>query len=272
MDKKTAGFVDATVFQCPTKMGKGVLVTPTMHGNLLIGPTAEDIDDKEGTFTTAEGLAEVLEKAGLSADNLPTRQVITSFAGLRAHEDGGDFIIGEVPDCPGFFDAAGIESPGLTSAPAIGVYVAQLITERDHAPEKKNFVAKRKGIPCMATASPEERKRLVAANPLYANVVCRCELVTEGEIVDAINRPLGAKTLDGIKRRVRAGMGRCQAGFCTPKQMDILSRELGIPLEDIVKSGKDAKILCGPTKQADPNGTICFGYTNAADLESRKQN
>lgn len=118
----------------------------------------------------------------------------------------------------------------------------------------------------------EERNELIRRNPAYGNIVCRCESVSEGEILDAIHRPLGARSLDGIKRRTRAGMGRCQAGFCTPKQMDILSRELGIPLEDIVKSGKDAKILCGPTKQADPNGTICFGYTNAADLESRKQN
>ncbi len=269
MDKKTLGFVHATIFQCPTKMGKGVLVTPTCHGNLLIGPTAEDIDDKEATATTAKGLAEVLAKAGLSAEHIPVRQVITSFCGLRAHEDGGDFILGECADCPGFFDAAGIESPGLTSAPAIGVYMAELIQEKDRRPEKKNFTAKRKGIPCMATASPEERRRLVAENPLYANVVCRCELVTEGEIMDAIHRPLGAKTLDGIKRRVRAGMGRCQAGFCTPKQMDILARELGTDIGDIVKSGPEARILEGHTKEDDPVGTIAFGMKNRTDTEAQ---
>ncbi|MCI2048935.1 MAG: NAD(P)/FAD-dependent oxidoreductase [Lachnospiraceae bacterium] len=245
MDKKTKGFVNATIFQCPTKMGKGVLVTPTCHGNLLIGPTSVDIEDKEGVNTTAEGLADVVEKAGLSAEDLPTRQVITSFAGLRAHEDGGDFIVAEAADCPGFFDAAGIESPGLTSAPAIAKYMAELITEKDKAPEKTGFKAERKGIPCMAEATPEERKALVAENPLYANVICRCELVTEGEIVDAINRPVGATTLDGVKRRVRAGMGRCQAGFCTPKQMDILARETGRDLQDIVKSGSGSQLLDG---------------------------
>lgn len=250
MDKKTQGYVHATIFQCPSKMGKGVLVTPTAHGNLLIGPTAADIDDKECTATTAEGLAFVLEKAGLSAKNLPTRDVITSFCGLRAHEDGGDFILGENSECPGFFDAAGIESPGLTSAPAIGKYIAEMINEKVPAPEKRNFTGTRKGIFCMATATEEERREQVKRNPLYANVVCRCELVTEGEIVDAINRPLGATTLDGIKRRVRAGMGRCQAGFCTPKQMDILARERGVDLADIVKSGPDAKFLTGRTKEA----------------------
>ena len=248
MDKKTRGFVDATIFQCPTKMGKGVLVTPTSHGNLLIGPTSVNVGDREGMNTTADGLAEVLEKSGISAEKIPTRQVITSFAGLRAHEDGGDFIIGETEDCPGFFDAAGIESPGLTSAPAIGEYVAELIQEKSPAPEKRDFTAVRKGIPCMANCTPEERKKLVAENPLYANVVCRCELVTEGEIMDAIHRPLGATTLDGIKRRVRAGMGRCQAGFCTPKQMDILARETGRDLQDIVKSGPDSHLLEGRTK------------------------
>lgn len=248
MDKKTAGFVNATIFQCPTKMGKGILVTPTAHGNLLLGPTSEDITDKENTETTAAGLEEVLAKAGLSAKELPVRQVITSFTGLRAHSDSGDFIVGEAADCPGFFDAAGIESPGLTSAPAIGRYLAERINERFPAPEKTDFIAVRKGIPCMADAGPEEKKRLIAENPLYANVVCRCELVTEGEIVEAIRRPVGAKTLDGIKRRVRAGMGRCQAGFCTPRQMEILARELGIDAEAIVKSGPGARLLTGRAK------------------------
>ena len=248
MDRKTQGFVNATIFQCPTKMGKGVLVTPTTHGNLLIGPTSVDIDDKECTATTADGLDTVLEKAGLSAEHIPTRQVITSFAGLRAHEAGGDFILSEADDCQGFFDAAGIESPGLTASPAIGEYMAELINEKYPAPVNKSFDGHRVGIPCMSTASAEERKELVRKNPLYANVVCRCELVTEGEIVDAINRPLGAKTLDGIKRRVRAGMGRCQAGFCTPKQMDILARELGIDQGDIVKSEPGAHMLEGRTK------------------------
>ncbi len=248
LDKKTGGFVNATIFQCPTIMGKGVLVTPTAHGNLLLGPTAEDVEDKEGTNTTPEGLEVILARTGLSAEHIPSRQAITSFAGLRAHEDGDDFVIEEVADVPGFFDAAGIESPGLTSAPAIGEYIAELIQEKAPAPAKEDFVATRQGIPSMALADEEEKKRLIAANPLYGSVVCRCELVTEGEIVDAIHRPLGATTLDGIKRRVRAGMGRCQAGFCTPKQVEILARELGIDQEEITKNGSDSRLLKGKTK------------------------
>ncbi len=248
LDKKTGGFVNATIFQCPTIMGKGVLVTPTAHGNLLLGPTAEDVEDKEGTNTTPEGLEAILARTGLSAEHIPSRQAITSFAGLRAHEDGDDFVIEEVADAPGFFDAAGIESPGLTSAPAIGEYIAELIQEKAPAPAKEDFVATRQGIPSMALADEEEKKQLIAANPLYGSVVCRCELVTEGEIVDAIHRPLGATTLDGIKRRVRAGMGRCQAGFCTPKQVEILARELGIDQEEITKNGSDSRLLKGKTK------------------------
>lgn len=248
LDKKTGDFVNATIFQCPTIMGKGVLVTPTAHGNLLLGPTAEDVKDKEETNTTPDGLEVILSRTGLSAEHIPSRQAITSFAGLRAHEDGDDFIIEEVADATGFFDAAGIESPGLTSAPAIGEYVAALIQEKVPALVKEDFVAKRQGIPSMALATEEEKKRLIAENPLYGSVVCRCELVTEGEIVDAIHRPLGATTLDGIKRRVRAGMGRCQAGFCTPKQVEILARELGIDEDEILKNGPDSGLLKGKTK------------------------
>lgn len=248
MDKQTKGFVHSTIFQCPSKMGKGVLVTPTCHGNLLLGPTAVDVEDKEAVNTTAEGLARVLAAAGLSAKNLPTRQVITSFAGLRAHEDKDDFILGEPEDAENFFDAAGIESPGLSSAPAIGAYLADQIAEKLSARRNPDYNGHREPIPCMAAASPREREALVRENPLYASVVCRCELVTEGEILDAIHRPVGARTLDGIKRRVRAGMGRCQAGFCTPRQADILSRELGVDLNAITKHGPGSALLEGMTK------------------------
>lgn len=248
MDKQTRGFVHSTIFQCPSVMGKGVLVTPTAHGNLMVGPTAEDVRDKEAVNTTAEGLNKVLETAGLSAKNLPTRQVITSFAGLRAHEDGDDFILGEPEDAENFFDAAGIESPGLSSAPAIGRYLAEQIAEKLQAEENPAFNGHRDPIPCVANASVEEREALVKKNPLYARVVCRCELVTEGEILDAIHRPVGARTLDGIKRRVRAGMGRCQAGFCTPRQADLLAQELGIDLDQVTKRGKGSELLEGFTK------------------------
>lgn len=249
MDKKVGDFVKHTIFQLPTIYGKGVLVTPTVHGNLLTGPTAIDIDDPEAVNTTSAGIEELLKKASLSVENLPARQVITSFAGIRAHESKGDFVLGEPADAPGFFDAAGIESPGLTCAPAIGRYIAGLVVDRLQPKQKESFIGKRKGIPNMAQASTKEREELIKSNPLYANVVCRCELVTEGEILDAIHRPLGATTLDGIKRRTRAGMGRCQAGFCSPKQVEILARELGKDISEIAKNEPGSEFITGFIKE-----------------------
>ena len=249
MDKKIGQLVSHTIFQMPTAMGKGVLVTPTVHGNLMVGPTATDISDKEGVDTTAEGLDEVLKKAALSVKSLPRGVTITSFAGLRAHEDHDDFILGEVKDAPGFFDAVGIESPGLTSAPAIGEWMAEKIVEKlrktQKVEEKKAFQETRKDIPNIASMDQAEAAALIAENPAYGTIICRCEKVTEGEIIDAIRRPLGARSLDGIKRRTRAGMGRCQAGFCSTKVMDILARELGIPLEEVTKAGGASGMLTG---------------------------
>lgn len=255
MDKEAGSYVSHTVFQLPGAYGKGVLVTPTVHGNLLAGPTAEDIEDKEGTGTTARGMETLLAKGSKSVEGLPVRQVITSFAGLRAHMvsfDGmetDDFVIGEAEDAPGFFDAAGMESPGLSCAPAVGEYVAGLVSEKLSAKEKEDFKATRKGMPNMAEADREERERLIGEDPAFANVICRCELVTEGEIVAAIRRPLGATTLDGIKRRTRAGMGRCQAGFCAPKTVEILARELGKDISQITKAGGESKFLTGINKE-----------------------
>lgn len=248
LDRTVGNLVSSTVFQLPTKMGKGILVTPTVHGNLLLGPTAQDIEDKEATCTTKEGMAKVLEQAAKSLKDLPSKSVITSFAGLRAHEDGGDFVIGEVCDAPGFIDVAGIESPGLTCAPAIGVYVADLLQSIRPAALRKDFKANRKGVPSMSLATDDEKQRLIKENPAFANVICRCEQVTEGEILAAIHRPLGAVTLDGIKRRTRAGMGRCQAGFCAPKTVEILARELSVDMEQITKSGKESGFLIGYNK------------------------
>lgn len=249
MDKKIGQLVSHTIFQMPTAMGKGVLVTPTVHGNLMVGPTATDISDKEGVDTTAEGLDEVLKKAALSVKSLPRGVTITSFAGLRAHEDHDDFILGEVKDAQGFFDAVGIESPGLTSAPAIGEWMAEEIVEKlrktQKVDEKKDFQETRKDIPNIASMDQAEAAALIAENPAYGTIICRCEKVTEGEIIDAIRRPLGARSLDGIKRRTRAGMGRCQAGFCSTKVMDILARELGIPLEEVTKAGGASRMLTG---------------------------
>ena len=242
-DKEAGGKVSHTLFQLPTALGKGVLVTPTVHGNLMAGPTAEDIQDKEEKATSRDGLAKVLGKASLSVQGLPKGQVITSFAGLRAHEQKGDFIIGEVENAAGFIDIAGIESPGLSCAPAIGELAAELVDGLLTPELKTDFAADRRGIPNMANASEEERQKLISGNSAYANVICRCEMVTEGEILSAIHRPLGATTVDGIKRRTRAGMGRCQAGFCTPRTVEILARELGVDESEIQKAGTGSYYL-----------------------------
>ena len=243
-DKKVGGTVSSTIFKLPGAYGKGVLVTPTVHGNLLLGPTAIDTLDKEEVNTTKTGLDTVQTTAGKSIKAVPFKSVITSFAGLRAHEAGDDFVVGE-SSVKGFFDAAGIESPGLSAAPAIGVFLADMVGEFLDSTKKAGFIAKRNGIPNVALASREERDRLIKDNPMYANVICRCELVTEGEIVDAINRPVGATTLDGVKRRTRAGMGRCQAGFCSPKTLEILARELGKDITEITKHGEGSEFLSG---------------------------
>ncbi len=249
MDKKVGDYVNSTIFQLPTIYGKGVLITPTVHGNLLTGPTAVDIEDKENTQTTADGLADLLKRVAVSVPTVPTRQIITSFTGLRAHWTEHEFIIKEVEGAPGFIDVAGIESPGLSSSPAIGEYVAELVQGIYPMEKKADFKAVRKGIPNVAEASFAERQELIKKNPAYANVVCRCEVVTEGEIMDAIHRPLGATTLDGIKRRTRAGMGRCQSGFCAPKTVEILARELGKDVSEITKSGEGSNYLTGYNKE-----------------------
>ncbi len=248
-DKTASAVVDKTVFQMPSALGKGILVTPTIHGNLLIGPSAFDMEEKEMNNTTASGLEEIMRKASRSIKNVPYRQIITSFCGLRAHEAGDDFIIEEAKDAPGFFDAAGIESPGLTCAPAIGRYIADILVNRLGPEKKKDFVPTRKGIHNIMELTVEEREKKIAQNPAYANIICRCENISEGEILEAIHRPLGATTLDGVKRRTRAGMGRCQAGFCTPKTMEILARELGVDLMEITKFGSESRLITGRNKE-----------------------
>ena len=250
LDKTAGNLVSKTIFALPGKFGKGILVAPTVHGNLILGPTAIDIEDKEGTNTTREGLDQVIAKCGMNVKNIPMRSVITSFAGLRAHEDGHEFLIGELEDAPGFIDCAGIESPGLTSSPAIGEMVAEILREKLNLEKNENFVATRKGVLDPDSLSKEERIELIRKNPAYGNIICRCEMITEGEILDAIHRPLGAKSLDGVKRRTRAGMGRCQAGFCSPRTMEILARERHVSMFDITKSGGESKIVVGTNKDS----------------------
>lgn len=248
LDKSAGKHVGRTVFALPGRYGKGVLVTPTIHGNLLVGPTAIDTADREGTNTTREGLDQVIERAGMNVSNLPMREVITSFAGLRAHEEQDEFIIEEVGDAQGFIDCAGIESPGLSSCPAIGEMVAQILKEKLKLEVNSDFIPTRKGILDPKTLGKEEQIALIKAKPEYGNIICRCEMITEGEIVDAIRRPLGARSLDGVKRRTRAGMGRCQSGFCSPRTMEILARECEMDMCDITKSGGNSRIVLGFNK------------------------
>ena len=248
LDKTTGGFVKHTIFPQPTKLGKGILVAPTIHGNTLVGPTAIDIEDKEAVATTQEGFDEILKKSSMYVSNAPVRQVITSFAGLRAHEDNHEFILGEPEDAPFFFDCAGIESPGLTSSPAIGEYMGEMISSKFGFEKKENWIAGRKDVLKPSELSLEERNELIKKEPAYGRIICRCESITEGEILDAIHRPLGARSLDGVKRRTRAGMGRCQAGFCSPRVMEILQRELGIPLEEVRKNDAGSYLVLEKTK------------------------
>ena len=245
MDKEVGDLVSHTIFQLPGKGGKGVLVTPTVHGNLLVGPNAFDMQDKEATDTTPEGTDEIKAKALKSVPSVPYNKMITGFAGLRAHEAGGDFILGEAEDAEGFFDAAGIESPGLTAAPAIGEYIAGLVAEKAGAAKKADFIATRKGIPEVAKLPPKERAELIARRPEYGRIVCRCENISEGEILDAMDRTLGARSMDGIKRRVRQGMGRCQAGFCTPGTIELIAKKLGIPMEQVAKNRPGSEFIKG---------------------------
>lgn len=248
LDHSAQGHVSHTVFQLPGKFGKGVLVAPTVHGNIIVGPTAIDIEDKEGVATTQAGLDEVRAKCGLAVKDVPLRQTITSFAGLRAHEARHEFFIGEVQ--PGFVDCAGIESPGLSSAPAIGVMVSGIVRDILKLEENPDFEAKRKGILDPKGLDAEAHAALIRENPAYGTVICRCETVTEGEIIDAIRRVPGARSVDGVKRRVRAGMGRCQGGFCSPRVMEILARELGVDQSAVTKAGAGSELIVGVNKDA----------------------
>lgn len=246
LDKDTKGFVNHVIFNLPTEKGKGILVTPTIDENTLLGPTSTFIDEKIDRVTTRESLQEVIEKSAHTIKNPPLNMVITSFSGNRAHEKGGDFILKESVE--NFYDCIGIESPGLTSAPAIGEYMAGMVSEKLSLADNKSFTNDRKPTPKTCELSLEAHDKLIKENKLYGKIICRCESVTEGEIVDAIHRPLGAKTVDGIKRRVRASAGRCQGGFCLTAIMEILARELGEDFKDVVKNSKDSYYVEGRSK------------------------
>ena len=246
LDKECGSFVQRTVFHTPTKMGKGILVSPTVDGNLLLGPTATDIEDKEDKSVTAEGYAQIISRAGDNVSGIPFGKVITSFCGLRAVGSTGDFII-KLRD--GVLTLGGIESPGLTSAPAIAEYVEELLRDSGvEMIEKSDYEPRRRPSHAFNNMTLEEKNEVIKRDPRYGRIVCRCEGITEGEIVDAIHTNPGARDVDGIKRRTRSGMGRCQGGFCSPIVVQIIARELGIPFEEVTKFGKGSTINYGKTK------------------------
>ncbi|MBM7613770.1 NAD(P)/FAD-dependent oxidoreductase [Alkaliphilus hydrothermalis] len=248
-DKSVGDYVKRVIFQTPTKHGKGVLVLPTVHGNLLIGPTSDFIDDPEATETTKEGLQSLKEKTNSVVPNFPFHTVITSFAGLRAKVATNDFFIEESKESKGFINVAAIDSPGLSAAPAIGEMVTKLLFGIAGGFDLNlSFNPTRRPNINFMVLSDEEKAELIQRDPRYGRVICRCESVTEGEIVDIINRKAGATNLDAIKRRARAGAGRCQGGFCGPRVMEILARELNVDITSIVKDSKESYILTGPTK------------------------
>ena len=248
LDKTSGGVVSHTIFRTPSAMGKGILVTPTVDGNLLLGPTAEDMEDKNDTATTTEGLSTVLTRCTETTTGINLRDTITSFCGLRAVGNTGDFIIHSTAEH--FINAAGIESPGLSASPAIAEYITEML--RDMGLElikNENFSPIRKPAHHFREASVAEKNRMIVENRAYGRIICRCEGVSEGEIREAIRTNPPARDLDGVKRRTRAQMGRCQGGFCMPYITEILSEELGVTYESITKNGGSSKLMTGKTKE-----------------------
>ena len=243
VDRAFSGAFSHTIFKIPGKMGKGILVSPTVDGTIILGPTAEPQESREDTSTTQEGLEMVSREARFTWPGLPQRAYITSFAGLRAHLSLHEFVLGEPVDAPNFFNAAGIESPGLTASPAIGLELALRIAGRLGARMRDDFNPCRRPVRRFREMTLEEKAAAIAENPQFANIICRCECVTEAEIRDCIRRTIGARTVDGVKRRTRSGMGRCQGGFCQPKVVAILAEELGVSPEEILKDELGSNVL-----------------------------
>lgn len=248
LDKSQGEMFERTLFQCPGKLGKGILVTPTVHGNLLVGPDAKDTLEKDFLRTASKNLDFIRETSYRTTQKINFRESVRNFAGLRAVSDRGDFILEEAKTVKGFIDVAGIKSPGLTSAPAMAIDVVGLLEKSGlQLSKNENFNGVRKQIYFMEL-SMEEKMEVIKSDSRYGRIICRCENITEGEIVDNINRTLGATTLDGVKRRCRPGCGRCQGGFCGPRVQEIISREKGMSIETIDLDRKNSYILSGRTK------------------------
>lgn len=248
LDKLEKPLVKSVIYPTPSKNGKGVLIVPTTHGNTLLGPTSYFIDHKEDTGNTSDGLAEVKQKVGKLINNIPYHKIIRTFAGNRPSGSTHDFIIEEAKDYPRFYNVAAIESPGLASAPAISKYVVNLIKETNSLTLKKKFIYCRRANINLKNMSNEQKNQLVEHDPRFAKIICRCEQVTEGEIIDCIHRNCGATTVKGVKKRCRPGMGRCQGGFCEPLVMEILARELKIKFTDVVYDSLNSMLLMERTK------------------------
>ena len=246
LDKAEGARVSHTIFQVPSKEGKGILVSPTVDGNLLTGPTASKVDGPECNETTSEGLAIVQKLAAKSVPSVNFRQVITSFTGVRSSEKNGDFIIEESKKVKGFIHVAAIDSPGLTSCVAVAKYALNILKESGLAlVEKENWNGNREDTHAFRKMNDDEKDAFIKVNPAYGRIICRCETVSEGEIRDAIRRNPQAWDIDGVKRRTRSGMGRCQGGFCSPYVMKLIAEELGIPMEQVTKTGKGSEPLLG---------------------------
>ncbi|MBS4535106.1 NAD(P)/FAD-dependent oxidoreductase [Clostridium sp. D2Q-14] len=250
LDKSASYITNHVIFQCPNKFGKGVLVAPTVHGNIIVGPDSQELNDdqRDELQTTSDNIEYVRNTAVKSIEKIPFNKTITNFSGVRAEPDTGDFIIEESQDAKGFINVAGIKSPGLSSAPAIAQYVVELVKERYDGLEKNKDFNPRREMIVFNELSKEKKAELIKKDPRYGRVICRCENITEGEIVDSIRKNAGATTVDGVKRRARPGAGRCQGGFCGPRVMEILARELNKDIEKIVKDGNESNILTGKTK------------------------
>lgn len=242
LDKSQGKRVFQTVFQCPSKLGKGILVTPTVHGNLLVGPDAQDTDNRYDVSTATDKLEYIKFKGSHSIKDINFRENIRTFAGIRAESDRGDFIV-EESSIKGFFDIAGIKSPGLSAAPAIALAAIDLLKENDiYLVEKDSFVSPKKHTFFMHL-SPKEKAEKIKSDNRFGRIICRCEMITEGEIVEAIHRPVKATTMDAVKRRCRPGSGRCQGGFCGPRVQEIIARELNEDIKDVILDKADSYIL-----------------------------
>lgn len=250
LDKNTSCQVKQIVLPIPTKITKGKLMCPTIHGNMLVGPTAEDQPSKEDKSTSAEGLASIATDVRNLVPNVNLRDTITQYSGLRPNRNPEGLHVDIYEDLYGYINLSGVRSTGLTLSVAMGKYVAQKMLEIGAKMTlKDDFIKTRKGIVKFSEQTREKQAELIQENPLYGNVICRCETITEAEIMQAIHRPLGAKSVDAVKRRVRAGMGRCQGGFCGPKVIEILARELGVDESEVNKNNEGSYMVTGKTRE-----------------------